>query len=1302
MPTVFEIKEQAVTDTPLLLIDCTLKDGRVERWSTHKVETEGDTYEARILRHNVFEAQTAADLGIDAIPRVILTIANADSHCSQIERAVGWKGSRLRVRFGFFDLRTGDATTELSTVFQGITNPPDEITESTFRLSAANRMNMQRVALPQVRLQRRCPWDFPATLEQRQEGITGKTQGRYSRFFRCGYSPDVEGGAGNLNGAQPFTSCRYTRADCEARGMFRADANGRETRRFGGCEFVPPSIQVRSYGERGEHASAVIGSEGRYNDSVPLVYGTAWYTPPVVFARNDGNLTHMEVLLGMGEIEGVLKVLVNDVEIAEGRAGAKMSGTGWFNLVSHGNRTGSFNPGYVNGAGNPAGDPYGSMAYLSVVVPNRVNDGRSLPTVKVLARGLRLPRYDAAGLYLGDAYTNNPAWVLLDILMRCGWSADDVDLCSFGAAAAYCEEQIAAEDPFQNPITTARFQCNLAVQKRRSAADLIRGIRNGARLFLTYGVDSKLQLSVENTIEAQQPEKPAWSNASQTLDGGWPSYEFDERSIMRRGNGEASVRVWSRPTGDTPNRFSIEFQDELNEFQQDSFSLVDVGDIASAGQEVSAILPALGIANFDQAGRILKYNLDRSVQGNTYIEFETSVKAIGIRPGDLITVEYLKEGFARQAFRVLRISAAKSYGTFRIMAQIHRDDWYADTNGQAQAAAGARRQPNARVGVPRPLAGNRADESGRLQYEISESIHERADGGAVVQLATGFAVPRRPSPEGPGIPLLNLAPEVETARGTLKGNQTLYYTVTGVDGNDNESPPSFVVRAAIPGSTNSNSVILKRLSFSPETASFHVYRGFTPDGMRRIATNQALSTEFADDGLAERAEVPADPNFDRANFYWRFETAPEMSSTVHGDRTIGNESLALEPNEWRGMIVRIESGRGAGQERAIEQNTASVLTLDRAWEIEPDASSRFIVSEAGWRFGATTQTSPVEFEIPNRAGAVIHVCGRAANVMNVEAPHELSTVTRWMIGGGGALDDAPPARPSFGLGLSPVVAGAVEVSGIAFSDLANTRTISAATMTLFYWSELSDTPAPQLTITIEAEGEHLDLDAAIPVTPGSIVQVGQELMKIEEVLEGGSYRVSRAVHGSDASTHDAGELVYALERKIEIMAFPRDFFGSPASGAWKHTITLPDARIGSAELYVTNSKGESEVALLCLTGTLDGGLRTLSGGQISFQIDGFLAVENGAAPDFYVDASHAVRNIFAMLRQPPSGSPLELRIKQDDNEYCTLSILPGATMSEVRDGFSLGPIRRDSRLVLDVVAAGIDTPGADLTVVIQL
>ena len=136
--------------------------------------------------------------------------------------------------------------------------------------------------------------------------MDGGTSGKYSRYYRCGYSAGVSGGVGRLEGGAAFSGCGYTRTDCQARGMFS---------NFGGIEFVPPAISVRTYGDKSAHTSAVSMNEARYNDFVPMVYGTAWYQPPVVFARNDGNLTRMEVLLGLGELQGVLKVLVNDVVV---------------------------------------------------------------------------------------------------------------------------------------------------------------------------------------------------------------------------------------------------------------------------------------------------------------------------------------------------------------------------------------------------------------------------------------------------------------------------------------------------------------------------------------------------------------------------------------------------------------------------------------------------------------------------------------------------------------------------------------------------------------------------------------------------------------------------------------------------------------------------------------------------------------------------------------------------------------------------------------------------------------------------
>jgi hypothetical protein len=1294
MPTIYELKERAVTETPLLLFNCALPGRATERWSTHRVTVDGADYEARVLQHNVFEMQTASEQGVDGIPKITITLANADSHFSEIERAAGWKGARLTVEFLFYDLRAGTAASERAVLFQGVCSSPEEMREATFRITATNRMNLQRVLLPQIRIQRRCPWEFPSNEAQREEAVNGGTQGKYSRFYRCGYSAGVAGGTGSLNGSEPFTSCGYTRTECEARGMFA---------HFGGIEFVPPAISVRTAGDKNWHTSAVSVNAARYNDFVPLVYGTAWYTPPVVFARNDGNLTRMEALLGAGEMAGVLKVLVSDVEIPLGIPGTNMTGTGWYNIPTLGARAGVRNQDFTDSSGQPAGDPYGSMAYLSVVTPNRLNDGTSLPRVKVLVQGLKVPTYATSGAPLGEQFTANPAWILLDVLRRAGWSEGEIDIASFARAAAACDEEISALDLYGNAITLPRFQCNLALQDRKSAGDLARGVRVAGRLLLTYGVNGLLRIRVEDSIAREQPEKPAWSNSASPVNGGWPTYEFGDGSagftgILKRADGEPAFRGYSRGMADTPNRFMVEFQDALNEYQQDSFSVVDPDDVARSGQEVSATLAAIGIPNFDQAARILKLNLDKSVKGNAYIEFDTSVKSFGVWPGDLITVTYLKEGFNRQLFRALKVAPGANHRVSTITARIHDDAWYTDSNGQPGSSSGAGRQGGAGIGVPKPLMGTVVDEFGEIEFGIEEGAVTNGDGAVETNVAVKCTPPPGNGEPGPGIPLVSLTAAV-AAGGTLEAGQAFYYGVAGVDEAGNESELSFLVRAGI--LSDGSQVTLTKLSFAPGTTAFNVYRGTTPAQLFRIATGLAIAAAFTDNGLPKQLIAPRDSNFDHANYYWRLEKQPECSATIHGANAVGSEALEMAENAYRGALARITRGKGAGQERGITSNTATTLTVSPAWAVAPDASSYWVVAESGWRFGSQTKSGSASFTIPNRSGEVVEITGRSANVNDVECEPELSIVTRWVIGGSGTGDSGAPPLPFFGLGLSKR-GGGVELSGVSFTELQNTRTISAATLNIYYWDELRGAPGIALRSAAGSSDAVIDLGPNGDAQAGSYLQVGSEVMRVEERLNGGAqYKVSRGAHGSAALAHGAGELVYHLQMKTTIAPFPPDFFGSSYSGSWSFPVLLSDARIASAELYVTNVKGNSETASACFTARVDKGLRTLSGGQYSIQSEGFLAVDNSVAPVLVIEDSHAVRDVFAVLGNA-ADAEVRVQVKVDGALYCGLTFAAGLSLSSSVNGNALPPLMTGSKVTVSVLSTGTAYPGADLTVLIRL
>ncbi|MGH9631833.1 MAG: hypothetical protein ACRD7E_26305, partial [Bryobacteraceae bacterium] len=660
----------------------------------------------------------------------------------------------------------------------------------------------------------------------------------------------------------------------------------------------------------------------------------------------------------------------------------------------------------------------------------------------------------------------------------------------------------------------------------------------------------------------------------------------------------------------------------------------------------------------------------------------------------------IKEGFDRQLFRVLRISPGLNYRTSRITAQIHDDRWYVGGIDGSLGVIGGGRQANHEIGLPRPLAGAVLDEDGESDFVIEEQPIEGADGTYNLNLAVSFTVPTKVSVNGPGIPLLSLSPDVSDAGGTLRGGLTYYYAVSAVSESGAESPLSFIVRADVPGESSTNSVTLRELSFAPGSTGFHVYRGITPSQLLRIATNEAIGGTHTDNGSPMELASPPDSNYHHANFYWRLELVPETSATSYSKNAIGSDTLQMLEDEYRGKVVRITAGKGRSQERFVLSNSDRVLTLATDWDIEPDGSSAFVVADSSWNFGAMTQSSPVVFQIPNRTLATIHVSGRSANVHDKECSYELSPLTRYTIGGaaGGMDADVSPV-PIFGLTSSGQ--GAAEVSGVGFEDLANTSTISAASLTVHYVDELTVSRDVLLTESISAETAVINISVAGGAEAGSLLQIGREVLEVTEVTEEGHrYSVTRGCYGTEPAVHDLNASIYHLKRRVFILPFPRNFFGSPASGNYSFPVLLADARIAAAEMFVTNARGNSPVALESFTANESAGIRTLSGGQLVMQVEGHLAIQSNAVPRLTIEATHACRDIFATVSEAPADTPIQLRLTVDGATYSELTIEPGETISNVIDGFQQEPLQVDSVLGLDVVSVGqgAGKPGKDLTV----
>ncbi|MDQ2843229.1 MAG: phage tail protein, partial [Acidobacteriota bacterium] len=574
----------------------------------------------------------------------------------------------------------------------------------------------------------------------------------------------------------------------------------------------------------------------------------------------------------------------------------------------------------------------------------------------------------------------------------------------------------------------------------------------------------------------------------------------------------SSVRLSSRTISETSNRLSVEFQDESNEYQQDSLSLVDADDSGLIGYEISSQSSALGIANFSQATRVLLRQLDKSTKGNLFIQFQTSFRALKIRPGDLIAVTYLKEGFSRTLFRVSKLSPAMNYQLVTVLAQIHDDAWYSD---DPTTLLNAGRQPGTVVQVPRPLIGTveHDDANGAFEYfdfEVEENVQAQSDGSATDTLTIHFSQPSRPSVNLPNLPLLSLAPQYSSTGGSLMGNTNYYYAITVVDSVGNEGPPSFTVPAFAPGVSATNQVTIQQLSLPRAAASFNVYRGTTPQELYRIASNVALASSYQDSGAKEQPIGPPDASFDHANFYYRYEYAGPFSTTASSASTISCSDMGATSLAYSGMVVRIIEGAGRGQERLIAANDPTTLTVSPNWSAVPDLTSVFVISEGSWRFGAVSATSRVRFEIPYQTGTAIQILGRSANVNNQEASADLCPVTRVLLGGG-QKDIGVASAPSFT--LSAPGGGVLSLSLIGFADLSNTSSVTSGTLQIWGVNELSAPSSLKLAVALDQMSTTLQLTSTSTLASGDVIQIGSELLTILSAGDVCEHLPGRAVGG---------------------------------------------------------------------------------------------------------------------------------------------------------------------------------------------
>ena len=484
--------------------------------------------------------------------------------------------------------------------------------------------------------------------------------------------------------------------------------------------------------------------------------------------------------------------------------------------------------------------------------------------------------YDSGGVsHKYDlAFSKNPAWNLMDVLIQTTWRYIELDIQTFFDAATFCAVTISFTNIFGNAGTHPRYEIGFTLAKPMNTSQLIRRIRASCRGLLRPNDTGQLQLLIEQTLAGQQPAAISGSNwntaiesknaAGATTDG-FVAYKFDYNSILReRGSKSSSLKITQSPIENTPNKIRVPYTEQELQFTPDSATVLDDKDIDRIDQEVDGTpsIQAIGILSFDQAIRTAAFIFARNYRGNNrsaatagdtggtfQFNLTTSFKAQHLRIGHIVLVDYPQltlnaslesppatpiDGFLA---KVLAIKPATNFERAQIKVAYHNDDWYVDTFGQENSptASGLFRDRLVRPALPwlpneeTPITNNPLWSVTALGFSIKQVYESGADNRSIPKVVIRGQLPVNTfAGNGLNPPAIALQGTTAPSGGTIEAGVKYYALVVAKDTNGKLTPPSdpdAPCEIVVPAGANTATITIPITEWRVGTTDYEIFVG---------------------------------------------------------------------------------------------------------------------------------------------------------------------------------------------------------------------------------------------------------------------------------------------------------------------------------------------------------------------------------------------------------------------------------------------------------------------------------------------
>jgi len=396
------------------------------------------------------------------------------------------------------------------------------------------------------------------------------------------------------------------------------------------------------------------------NDAnIPVIYGERMIGGTRVFMETSGTdntYLYMAIILSEGEINDITSIKIDDKTItwsgdladntqrtvASNDANFYKDSTSLITVEPHYGTDNQSASSLLSTLSNwGSSHKLSGLTYLALRFKWNQDAFTGIPKVQSIVQGKKVVAYNSSSNAQTAAFSNNPAWCLLDYLTNerygKGLAIANIDIPSFYTASTICDVDVTA----YGSTTIDVMDCNAIIDTSSPVIDNVREFLKGCRGYLPY-VGGKYKLIVETT--------------------GSSSITITEDDII------GGYTLASPTKNSKYNRVICSFVNPDRNFQVDEVQFPEINDSGYSAADKHAAMKTVDggfllEGRFDlktitspyQALELAEVILRRSREA-LGLTINVSFNAYDIAIGDILGVTHSSLGFSNKQFRVLGIN----------------------------------------------------------------------------------------------------------------------------------------------------------------------------------------------------------------------------------------------------------------------------------------------------------------------------------------------------------------------------------------------------------------------------------------------------------------------------------------------------------------------------------------------------------------------------------------------------------------------------------------------------------------------